>query len=96
MGGNGGDSATNWTIVEQKMPSDYDNMGSMNRFTITAGTGPGASRAQIFQSDFPIVKGETYGLSFYAKAKVGRRVEVSLIKSSSPWTMYVSGIKTIT
>jgi hypothetical protein len=77
------------------MPSDYDNDGLMSKFTIQAGSSAGNSYAQIFKSSYSITKDATYGISFYAKAKVGRRIEVGIIQADSPWANYVTATKTI-
>jgi type IV pilus assembly protein PilA len=84
-----------WNVTKQVLASDYDSDGQMTKFTITAGTTANASYLQVYSANNSITSGKTYGLSFYAKAKVGRKINVSMIKNGSPYTTYVTGVTTI-
>ncbi len=80
-----------WGVTREQVFSDFDNDGKMVKYIITAGTTSSGSHLQIYSGNNSIVEGKTYGLSFYAKAKVGRRLHGNMIKNGTPWTSYVSG-----
>jgi prepilin-type N-terminal cleavage/methylation domain-containing protein len=88
-------TANGWNVTNQSMTSDYDSDGQMTKFTITAGTVTGSSYLQIFSGNNSITSGKTYGLSFYAKAKVGRKLSMNMIQNASPYTTYVTGTTTV-
>ena len=55
---------------------------------VTAGSASAPWLVQVSQSRLPIIAGQTYSVSFAAKAGAGRTLDIALQRTGSPYTVY--------